>query len=492
MQVRKLLAILTIGLFVASHTETTPTANAQTEQPATGQSTPPIQDANQKRAIETLTRELGEMVPGGIDATPERKTAIDSILSSFVAGEGAKSLELIKALAETDPTFPPAELVIASLQFSANNPNSGRQTMEKAAIEYPDYPGVFLALARLAINENRNADGLSHLEKAERLMNGGQWSESEKEHFRLKHVDALADVMIRYQKWDDAMPLLAEIEKATPQDPKLLVRQAEIMYRKEKHAEAIELLGQFTAAVKQNGSDKTRRPELMLATWFNRDGDTDSAHKWIITANEKYPEDVDVTAEYADWMVGRQRFADAKIAIKKIVDAKGETIATKFIKGKIAFAEENYGLAEAHFSELTLKEPGNFELANLWALSLVELGSEQKVKTAVQVAQRNVQVQPKNGVALGILGWIYYKVGDTRQAQTWLNRATQTGVKSAEVSYFIAKILSDQGQKEQAQALVTGALEQKGVFLYRTAAKRLSAELNAEKSKQDLPDPDKK
>lgn len=463
-------------------------ALAQQPNPGVSRTQTP-QEKNQQRVVETLLRELGEIIPGGIDSTPQRKASVTRIVETFVKGQGAAALDQIKAQKQVDAMFPPSELVIAALQFSSNNAANGRQTIEAAAWKNPGYPGVFLALARLAINENRNADGLAHLEKAERIMNAGQWSDAEKNHFRFRYLDGLADVKMRYQEWDQAGSLLNEIAQAKPNDPKLLVRQAEIMYRKDNIDESLQLLGKFAEVLKTEGGTG-RKPELMLATWLNRDDKVEDAEKWIVAASNKYPNDAEVAIEYANWMVGRERYNDAQAAIKKIVEASGETTATKFIKGKIAFAQEDYGLAESYFAELTLQEPGNFELANLRALALVESGTDQNKQRALQLAQRNVQLEPKNGVALGILGWVYYQLGDQQQAEGWLNRASQTGINSAEINYFVGRILSDQGLAKQAQTFIEDALKQKGVFLYRKAATRLLERLKAAGS--NLPTPGRK
>lgn len=488
MNVRNLVAITATVIMLGC-----PVSFAQSGGAAPPQQQNSPQENSRQLAFDTLLRELGEMLPGGVDSTPARSAAIKTLIETFLNGQGAVALEQIKALAQTDPTFPPSELVIASLQFSSNNIASGRQTIEAAAIEHPNYPGVFLALARLAINEGRAADGLAQLEKAYRLITEGQWSEAEQKHFQIKYLDSLADIKIRYQKWDEALTLLNEIGLTMPNDPKLLVRQAEVMYRKNEIDQSIQLLARFADAMKANGNNQGRKPELMLATWLNRDDKPEEAENWIVAASNKYPDDVEVTAEFANWMVGRERFADAKAAISKIEQAKGQTVATKFIKGKIAFAQADYQLAESYFSELSLQEPGNFELANLWALSLIESGGDQNNQRSLELAQRNVQVQPKNGVSLGILGWVYYRLGDGNQAQNWLNRASQTGVESAELSYFVAKILNDQGQKEESKAFVEQALQQKGIFLYRSAAKQLLQTLNTQGAgDSSLPLPNKR
>lgn len=449
------------------------------------------QQESRQRIVETLMAEANEMIPGDVDSSPERKTAALGYVNAFVDGDGEKVISLIKAQKQTDPLYPPTELIVAAMQFAVNNGAVGRQTLEKAALENPEYPGIFIAFARLAINENRQSDSLALLEKAKRLVDSGSWSEVENQHFQERYLDSLADVMMRYEKWNEANAILNQLEQISSGKPKTLVRQAEIAYRQQDADRSLRLLSQFSSKMADEGTE-SRRPELMLATWFNRDGKTDEAQKWVELANENYPDDVDVMAEYADWMVGRERYADARIAIERIVKAKGETVATKFIKGKIAFAQGGYGLAEAHFSELSLREPGNFELANLWALSLIESRDQEKRQKALQVAQRNVQVQPNNGVALGILGWVFYKLGDPNQAQNWLNRAAQTRVNSPEISYFVATILSEQGQTAQAKQIIDAAVKHQGVFLYREPAVELQKSLAKKEEANELPTPDKK
>lgn len=473
-----------------------PLATAQTTRPApakpsTAAQVPPEVAKARQQAIDTLIRELGEMMPGGVDLTENRKKAINDFIGAFVDGRGDQALKMIHAQAELDKDFPPAKLVIAALQFSSDNESGARQTLELAAEEHPDDPSVYLAFSRLAINENRNADALAQLEKVERLVASGDWSDVQNDYFRARYLDGLADVKMRHQKWDEAEPLLQEIATTSPNDPKLLVRLAEIRYRKGKIQESLEYLEKFVAALKGIGREAGRKPELMLATWYNRDNQVEDAHKWIVAASKKYPDSVEVTAEYADWMVGRERYAEAQVAIEKIVKEKGETIATKFVKGKIAFAQESYVLAEAHFSSLYLQEPGNFELANLWALALAECPGQKKKQRALQVATRNSQVQPKNGVALGILGWVHYKLGDMSQAEVWLNRATQTRVNSPELSYFIATVMEKRGQQEQAKALLESALKHRGVFLYRSSANSLLKRVIGASSQEQLPEPSK-
>ncbi len=446
----------------------------------------PQQLEAKEKAINAIMQELDDLIPGEFSKAPEKEKAAREIIVNFVDGKGGKAMELIQAQADSDPTFPPKELVIAALQITANNGASAMQNLETVARENPEYPGGFIAFARLALTQNRIADAHSHLQRVRRLIDGKSWSDDEKKHFELGYLDSLADVKLRYEQWDDALVSLEQIDRMLPNNPKTLIRKAEVAFRKENPEKSLALLERFATHAPEDS--EVRKSELMLASWYNNIGNIGEAEKYVNLASEKYPEDIAVLSEVAEWMVARENYPAAQIAIRRIEDDKGETFASKFLKGKIAFAQSAYGLAEAHFSELAAKAPTNFDLINHWALSLIESKNAEKQKLALQLAEQNMRLQPKNVVALGVLGWIHYRLGDKRQAQMALGRATQVGFSSPEVSYFVAVMLNDQGNKQPAKDLIKKALEYDGAFLFRQAAMDLAETLEGELNQ--LPSPD--
>ncbi|MCE2793215.1 MAG: hypothetical protein LW697_12290, partial [Blastopirellula sp.] len=119
----------------------------------------------------------------------------------------------------------------------------------------------------------------------------------------------------------------------------------------------------------------------------------------------------------------------------------------------------------------------NPDVANLWAMALAENPEQSKRQRALEVAAQNAQLQPQNPVAAAILGWVLFRQDDLNQAREWFGRASQSQRLTPEMAYFLAKFLQSSGQKEQALQLVTQALEQPGLFLYRTSARELRKEL---------------
>ncbi|MFO0262903.1 MAG: tetratricopeptide repeat protein, partial [Planctomycetota bacterium] len=181
--------------------------------------------------------------------------------------------------------------------------------------------------------------------------------------------------------------------------------------------------------------------------------------------------------DYANWMLDREKFTEASSALEALQKVNPDQPAGSLLRAKVAFAGRDYAEAERLLGELRVSDPGNPDVANLWAMALAENPEQSKRQRALEVAAQNAQLQPQNPVAAAILGWVLFRQDDLNQAREWFGRASQSQRLTPEMAYFLAKFLQSSGQKEQALQLVTQALEQPGLFLYRTSARELRKEL---------------
>ena len=181
--------------------------------------------------------------------------------------------------------------------------------------------------------------------------------------------------------------------------------------------------------------------------------------------------------EIASWALNEEDFPLASEAIRKVETQGDETIFSRNLKAKIAFAKQSYAIAESHYQAILQREPANFDAANMLALCMVESSDSEKQKKALEISTRNFRSIPDNLVAQASLGYIHFKLGEFEKAKAFLTTAAKTPGTSPEVEYFVASCLRQFGQKEAAREIVGKALDKKGLFLYRAPAKKLLAEL---------------
>ena len=74
------------------------------------------------------------------------------------------------------------------------------------------------------------------------------------------------------------------------------------------------------------------------------------------------------------------------------------------------------------------------------------------------------------------------------QAQAIFSRASQMTGSSPEIDFFIASFLKQVGEDAKAKQFIDRALGRKGLFLYRTAAKKMQQELAKLQSLDELMD----
>lgn len=478
---RSLLAGLVLALFAIAGAEW-----SFAQEPVTGEATPATaQDpataeamkdlpANRQRAIDFLVKELQELSIAELAENAEVKAIFQTAAAALVDKDANAARETLVPAAGQFPLLAPADLLVAAMLYAGGNPAAGMEFLEKAAKAAPNNPLVYVSFARIALSQSRRTDARVLLEKARAVAADSVWNDVQRQQYDAAVLDGAADLALMEDDRAAARaalePLLADERlKANAQ-----LRLAEVSFREEKPDESLQHLEQYVAM-----TPDAMVPEILMAGLYQRAGKAEQVGEWVQKAYEKYPEKIPVLTEYAGWKVSQEQFDEASLALSRIEQLAGNMPRAMLLKGKIAFAQQSYELAESRFAELHKLEPQNAEISNLWAMSLAESSSADKLALALEAAQQNLQQQPQNAYAAVILGWVYFQQKNYEQANLWFGRAAQTPNLPPEAGYYFARFLQHLGKKEDAIRLLETALTSTNLFLYRNAAIALKGELGA-------------
>lgn len=460
-----------------------PAAGSATATPGADDGTQKLLPADRERAIVFLTNEMAQLTPGKLEGNAGLKEAFDAASAALIDNLPEQAREKLDAAAKANPNLPPVDLLMAAMFFSGGNPAQGQLLLEKTALEHADYPLVYIAFARLALTQQRRTDARVLLEKAQEVGRAGTWSESQATFFENSRLDATADLLFLDQKFPESRQTLETLIERDPTSARSYLRLAEVAFSEKNIEDCLKQLKKYAGMEKE-----ARAPELLLATFYQRTGDSAEATKWVEAAFEQHPDKVPVLTEYAAFQINLENFQAAAKALAKVEELAGSMPISVLLKGKMAFAQQAYEVAESRFAELAKLEPSNAEVANLWAMALAESSSADKLSQALEKAQLNMQAQPQNGFAATVLGWVYFRQKNYEQANVWFSRAAQTRNLPPEAAYYFARFLQHVGQKDKALELVNEALETKTLFLYRNAAIALKGELTAGSQSLNPPD----
>lgn len=449
---------------------------SQTTQDAGGSSL----NRDESKASGGVLKELTQMIPGDIESGSQLEASLKEVVNLFINRNLKEAQSALETLKLTEARMPPTELMLAAMAYAVGDNNSGKRLLEAAAISHTDYPDIYFSFARIALGQNRitDADALAAKALVTIQSSDGAFDAIQMEHFKRRYYDILYQVAKGRGKMDDAKAAVAELDKIAPDAPQTLLASAEIAFEFDDLDKA---LG-FLRKLDQNQTGDSFRPaEVTLASWLQRKGKTEEAGALLKQTARERRRDEKVQFALAQWSINQEDFPATLAAVKALEDINGDTNASRELRGKTAFAQGAYSMAENQFKRLTAENPVNFDYANLYALSLAHSPKKEKQDLAVNLARQIAQAKSNNVIAVSSLGYVLMKTGQLDAAKSILGSVAKQPNLNVEVTFILCYLLSETGQKEKAQTILSKIVEAKGLFLFRTEAKKL-LKMNAQSS----------
>jgi Tfp pilus assembly protein PilF len=418
-----------------------------------------------------LTSSANDDKTGGQPAAKQADAGdkeLDEIATKVRTGRIDEALVSLKEKAAKHPEWPPVQLILARLLFSVNQPIPGRRALEKAAVEVPDHPEVYLTFGNLALTEGRFSDARLNFENVLSLAGTGGLNAENVSTFRREAFAGLAAVAEAREDWK-----LAETRRraALELDPKNgLARQrlGVVLFRAGKIEDAFTTL---TQAVKDNPS--LEPAGVTMALLFTQKGDLKKAEQWFDYAQKVDPKSARVHISHSSWLLERGRATEARPEIDEAVKLEPESKDAKRLRGLIAWHLRDLAAAEQFLEPLHREAPADEAAANFLALSLVEQEDATKRKRGLELAEVNALQFPRSPAVQATLGWALYRQGRPEQADQRLRAAVSGTRITADIAYFLARVLADKGQTDDARKLLQSATQSTSAFAHRDDATAL-------------------
>jgi tetratricopeptide (TPR) repeat protein len=395
-------------------------------------------------------------------------------MDSFRKRDYDRALTHFQEARKKDPNFPPARLALARAFLATSQVPAARGALEQAAVEAPDYPGVYAAFGQLALVEGRRTDALLHFEKAGALARTGRLTDELKHYFQGQAHAGIATVAEARKDWEGARTALAAQLELEPKNGAARQNLARVLFAQGKAEPAHAELRQ---AVKD---DPALPPAAVSMGWlWARQKDAKKAAEWMAAAVKEEPKNARAHAGLAEWLLEQERAAEARAAAEAAAQLDPDLAELKALRGFIAWQLREPAEAERYFAAVHQESPGDFAASNQLALALAEQKDDAKRQRAVQLAEMNARLYPGSGDALGTLAWVYDRVGRASDAEQVARAARSRGTGSSDTAYYLARILSDPSRPDEVKPLLKTALEAPGRFTYRKEAREWLDRLSA-------------
>jgi Tfp pilus assembly protein PilF len=214
-------------------------------------------------------------------------------------------------------------------------------------------------------------------------------------------------------------------------------------------------------------------PQAHMARLYEQAGQHDKAVQAIEAAVRAGPNDIKTRLAATQWALDTGQYDEARKHIDAALQINPASVDAKHLKGLVAIFRRDFPVAEQVFRDALAQNASSFAASNNLAVALAEQEEPAKRRKAVEYAQANVKLYPRQAEVYSTAGWVLYRAGLIDEAERAFQMAAAGGNVSPDSAYFMARIALDRKRPADARQLLQSALKSKNLFLLRKEAEQL-------------------
>jgi len=413
------------------------------------------------------------LIDDSVSEIGNRYGDVDEAIKRFMNRDVLAARQFLESAKKKDPALPPVDLLLAKMYFLTGNPQGGRVSLEKAALDNPDDPETYLILAEQAIQQGRTIEADALYERGLAMASKFSGNAKRKRNFEIRARSGRAAVEQRRKNWDTAIADLQALLKVDPENASAHYRLGQTQFMKQQFQEGF---NEFTAAKK---ADKNLPdPYVAAAMMYDQLKMSDKAQQAFDRALTANATDAATLTAYTQWLIKQNTPESLTKAEKLLADARKANpgnLNLLILSGVAARMQKKMKPSEDYFVEAHGISPGNGDVMNQLALLLIEQSDQAKRDRALQFATISAQLNNQNSDAQITLAWVLYQLQRTVDAEAALRNGLQMGNLSPDSSYLVAKILVEQNRADTAKQILQNALDgdNPGIFVFKKDAEAL-------------------
>lgn len=403
---------------------------------------------------------------------------IDEAIKRFGNRDYLGARQFLESAKRSDPTLPPADLILAKMYFLTGDVAAGRMSLEKTVMDNSGDPEAYLILADQAAQpaQNRTIEAEALYEKALQLTDSFKENAKRKRNFDIRAHSGRAFVSERRKNWQKAVEDLQAMLKTDPDNAAGHYRLGRALFMMKKYKEGYD---EFVASKKLDKEKAIPNPYVSAASMYDALNMPNEAKQAFDLAIKEDGKNIGTLTSYAQWLIKTGKAEDAAKVLAEARKIDPNSLDVLTLSGVAARMSKQLKPAEDYFVAALAIAPSNGGVINQLALLLVDQPDDDKRRRALEFAGINARLNDKSADAQVTYAWVLFQLQRLAEAQEALRMGIRLGNLGQDSSYLVAKMISDQNV-DAAKRLLTDALESDnpGIFVNRREAQELLDSLN--------------
>ncbi|MCS6838855.1 MAG: tetratricopeptide repeat protein [Bdellovibrionaceae bacterium] len=412
---------------------------------------------------------------------PSHDGALINLVSLYLeTKDPIQAIETLKKLIQQTPYPNPeyAHFLMGKIWEETNDPKRlewAEQAYRKALELKPGYPEALLALAQNLHEQKKSHQAVELLEK---------WQAVDGPHQGVAEYLLFLYSQLGFQ--EKAIEQARLVLAISNQSPVEKVKLALLLIQQKYYAEAIRILEDVLS---KNPSWDPARYALGLLYQETKNWEKAIEHfEQISPHSEQFPEAIlQITQIY----MNQKEWGLAEKVVASATKQRDDFEVFYLIWGKVLFEQQKYDKILGVLEKALRLFPKSEKLLVLYAITFEKLGKPDEtirvlkeiltinplnevalnnlaylyaergehLSAALDMAQKALQLNPKNPYIQDTMGWIYYKLGDYQNAIMWLEKAVEENPNEAVILDHLGDVYLKVGFYEKAYLMYSLAQE---------------------------------
>ena len=363
------------------------------------------------------------------------------------SGQYARALQLVDEMLTEDPGYFPNRYLQAMSLAAMGREDEAIVITRDLLRNHPMNLDLGVLLARLLESRQEPQAAEETLRAMERrLRSDGQIEAANQARVRRGLM------LMRQAKWDKVVGLFEPLigRQVPPGDMDMAMILVEALVRADRHDEALQLLARIEPDTPAERRGWARQAEILFDLGRNREAEEVLSR----LAAEGTLDDLTLLAEVYQ---SGQRYEESIPVLERALELDPDSTSLLFW---LAAANERSGKkrqAEDVLQQLLAIDPNFAPALNYLGYMWAEAG--ENLERALLLVQQAVDIEPDNGAFIDSLGWAHFQLGQYEEARGFLERAASLVGDDPVVYEHLGDLYVVLGRLEQAREVYERALD---------------------------------
>ena len=262
----------------------------------------------------------------------------------------------------------------------------------------------------------------------------------------------IGEILIQKKKDSLAIEYFKDAAKLANWNPQLWVRLGGLLFDSGHYIQVIDLMKDIADKFPNDYAIN-----LIYGLSLSQASDPEAASKYLLNAVKINPNDLMALSAYGFTLNQLKKDDEAIIYLKKALIIAPDDLQSLSVLAMIYENRNEFAISDSLYQKALSLDAENILIMNNYAYSLSNRGI--KLDESLEMSRKTVEIEPENPSYLDTLGWIYFKIGNYKEAEFYIKKAIEKDKNNATLLDHLGDVYFKKGNRKKAMEYWKNAFE---------------------------------